>query len=626
MTGYPERYIVFDTESQAADVPAEHPTERLTLRLGVALIVDHRAPKGSRDCWHEFRSDEEFHDMIAGLPFTTDPIVVLAHNIGFDVRQVNWMWWLGQGRYSLTPPANRRGLGHYKTPLFIADSPPFIIRLWRPDGQQLLLLDSFQWFAVRLETLGEWIGEPKWERPAPDADEERWREYCRQDVEVLHGALRLLWAFLRERRIPDWAFTPAAQAMQIYRMRYEKKRLTRAEDPTLLTLDRHAYYGGIVEAFRLGEIPGPLYQLDVSSLYPFVMHKHDFPCRIESHGDYSAEPRIPDAFAPFASTAEVWLDSPVHPFPVRGSDQTCWCTGKVRTILCRPELERAWSLGVVRKVGRWVRYELANLFSDFVGDYWGWRSASTQQGRELDAQTCKILMNALHGKFGQRTGEWVAFGRTAEKGKYGSGLSCSFEHPGHSYYRLIDGIEFHMTPDQEDPRGFVPIAAWTASYARAYMWDMIHTAGIDHVYHVATDSLIVDGVGLGALQLAGFVEEAALGLFRVEGTAEKCVIHGANCVDWGAKKKRPGVKRGSMEEAPDIWRVPKWSGFIEDITREQFGAVTIQQLLYDMSRRYERRESARDGTTRPWHIDNWDVTPEAQSDMPIPRRRLGEVT
>jgi hypothetical protein len=151
------------------------------------------------------------------------------------------------------------------------------------------------------------------------------------------------------------------------------------------------------------------------------------------------------------------------------------------------------------------------------------------------------------------------------------------------------------------------------------MWDMVHLAGLDHVHHIATDSLIVDGVGLGALQVAGLVEDGVLGLFRHEGTAEQCHIHGANVVDWGERKKRPGIKRGSREIAPNVWSVPKWSSFAEDTCKGNLDSVSIETWLVTLSLRYSRREVLSDGSTRPWSIENWTVTPEEQSRMSIGR-------
>lgn len=78
MTGYPERYIVFDTESRTTKVKGDPPVEKLSLRLGCALVVDGRAGRGAREWWQDFRTEDEFHDMIEGIFFTTTPIYVFA--------------------------------------------------------------------------------------------------------------------------------------------------------------------------------------------------------------------------------------------------------------------------------------------------------------------------------------------------------------------------------------------------------------------------------------------------------------------------------------------------------------------------------------------------------------------
>lgn len=617
MTVVPERYIVFDTESHAERADGDVPTQRLSLRLGSLLYVERGEHGPPREEWHDFRTDDEFHDFLSALPFTTAPVVVLAHNIGFDVRQVNWWWWMGQGRYTLTHPGKGQGGTPSSKVTYVTDSPPFIVRLYAAMGQAYLLLDTYQWLGAPLHRVGEWIGEPKGEMPAPDAPDAAWWDYCRRDVNVLHEALKRLWGWLDRYRMPRWAYTPAMQSMQLYMMRYAKGRIVKSEDPEPLALDRHAYYAGLAEAFRVGEIEGPLYQLDVSSLYPSVMRENPFPCEVLNSGDASMYPDAPAELEPWDTTAEVWLETPAHPFPVRASNGTHWVTGRVRTALCGPELARAHSLGVIRRVGHWVRYRMDAPFGEFVDFWWLQRMLARREGRPLDEAMCKRILNSLHGKFGQRSHQWADTGIRWDRGKYGAGIAVTMDKDVHTYWRIVAGVEFSSPYEGEDPRGFVPIAAWTASYGRCAMWDAIYTAGLDHVFHCATDSLIVDGVGLGQLQLAGLVDAETLGLFRHVATEDRCTIHGVHSIDWGAKRTRPGVKNGAIEVAPDVWHVEKWIGFEEDLSRGNLNSVSIETWFLSTSRKSLRRAVSDDGSTSPRSIDNWGLTLKEQSRMPI---------
>ena len=220
------------------------------------------------------------------------------------------------------------------------------------------------------------------------------------------------------------------------------------------------------------------------------------------------------------------------------------------------------------------------------------------------------------------------------------GVPTDVRHPDHEYshgryvkkgakdckdLRVLNGVEFVRGQDEEDPHGFVPIAAWTSSYARCFMWDMIHLAGIDNVSHVATDSLLVNGVGLGRLQLHGYVEDGEIGKFRVEGSTDHCVVKATNVVDFGDIKKRPGVKEGAVNRGEEIWEVEEWSGFTEDVFAGVTDRVTIDTILLGLALAANRRELAADGSTRPWRIVNWALTPEEQSDAPIERHGLGEI-
>lgn len=621
MRGYPERYIVFDTESREERLDAKIPTVELTLRLGMALIVDDDGPNRSTVRYHGFRTDAEFHEMVLGLPHSAKPIYVFAHNMGFDSRMVNWMGWLGDGRYSLLPPPGMPGAFRYTSPLFVTESPPFIVRLFRGDGQQVILLDTVQWFGVGIRDLGDFIDYPKGKLPDEDAPEDDWWTYCQRDVDVLHRSLQRLWSFMRSERIPDFGATPAAQAMHLYRMRYEKKRIKRPEDMDVLKLDRHAYYGGLIEALHVGPIEGVVHEIDITSLYPYLMHNNPFPCEVIDSGDFSGESGVPPDFAWSDCTAEVWLESGDHPFPVRGKDATLWVTGRIRTALAGPELVMAHALGVVRRVGRWVRYRTDHLFGDFVDHWWGRRIRARERGVKIPELVCKAVLNALHGKFGQRTGDWVPTGVRKEEGMYGTGKYLKRGGPPYPDFRILDGHEWIRSSDEEDPNSFVPIASWTASYGRVYMWEMMRLAGVDNVHYIATDSLLVNGVGLGNLQVAGLVEDGVMGLFHHERSHEGCHIYGVGAIDFPAKKVRSGVKPGTLEVGPDVWPVERWSSFSDDIFHGRLSSVTIQSLCISYAKTNLRREVLASGMTRPWSVANWDVSLARQKDTPITPRR-----
>jgi hypothetical protein len=616
MKGYPTRYVVYDTETTEHVTSTSPRQVDLRLRLGVAIITDPTPSSKSHRYPIEFKTSKEFHDAIQNMPLSRDPIYIFAHNIGFDVRTVEFFRLVALGTYSLLPPMSVAGYARYRDPLFITDSPPFIVRLWRRDGQQLMLIDTYQWCPKSLAQIGEEIGRPKAKMPSLDGTDDEWFDYCMTDVDVLLRCIERVWEFLKRLRLPDFCTTPASQAMLCYRMRYERKRIIRPENPDVFRLDRMGYYGGQVEAFRLGLHEANTYQLDVTSLYPFVMLDNLYPCAVETHRE-DTDPITPDdRFDPRCTTAEVYIDSPEWPYPVRGSDETLWVNGRVRTVLCGPELERAHVMGHIVHIGRYVRYLMDDLFSDYVSWLWDIRDTARRAGDKFTADLAKSLLNTLHGKFGQRTGEWRHQGRDQPNNMFGSGkvIGTGIDHD--TSYRILAGHTYYKTRDEEDPRGFAPIAAWCASYGRCFMHDARYVAGENNVLYQATDSLLVDGEGLGQLQLAGMVNGDRLGTFRHEETYPWVAVRGVHNLDLGDKRKRPGVPSKALLVASETYEIERWQGFDQAISMGNVSSVSISTVYQHCKSSCTRRHVNGDGTSVPHRVDNWHLSPEDQAKVP----------
>jgi DNA polymerase type B, organellar and viral len=620
MQGYPRRYIVLDTETTAQWIKATLPTQRLTLRLGICLIVDPDTYGDREDIYHGFNDADEFWAMIRTLPQSKDPVYVLAHNMGFDSRIIKLYDKIADGTMALLPPAGTAGESRYKTPLFIAESPPFIVRVFRDDGQRFVWLDTFQWLRASLAKVGEWIKYPKKMMPDADAPDSVWMDYCQGDVDTLHQALKRLWGYLRAHNIPDWEYTPAALSRRIYTIRFEKKRIEYPEDPSVLKLDRLGYYAGKVECFRVGPVKGPIYQIDVCSLYPHMMAQNPFPAKVVGHGDWTKESEIPGDFRPDSTTGEVWIRSGDSEYPVRGSDQTLYTNGAVRTVLCGPELHRAWTRGHVVRVGRWVRFECRDLFSSYMSYWTKSRQASDRRVNKLESSTCKMIANSLHGKFGQQTGEWEHVGKDSVKGTFASGRIYSPEVRKWIDLRVLDGHHYERHKADEDARSFVPIASWTASYGRVYMDWMIDIAGPDDVLYQATDSLLVTSAGYHRLKQAGVIDTGQVGHFRTEATYNEVTIWNVNQLDLDTSKRRSGVRTGSVEIEPGIWSCERWESCADGVFSTNQDSVTIETTLIAPSLRFSRREVTANGMTVPWSIDNWTYSPERQALVPVLRR------
>ena len=72
-------------------------------------------------------------------------------------------------------------------------------------------------------------------------------------------------------------FTAASQAHQGFRRSYKNDRIEIHDNDAVLRLERESLAGGRCEAYHIGSVSGPIYHLDINSLYPAVAYTQMLP-------------------------------------------------------------------------------------------------------------------------------------------------------------------------------------------------------------------------------------------------------------------------------------------------------------------------------------------------------------
>jgi hypothetical protein len=612
MSAYPDRYIVVDTETNVPDDRGCWFEASLEFRLGVAKVIDPDGPSPQSPTYLDFDDVDMFHCHVAGMPRTSLPIYVFAHNAGFDLRILKFFDYLADGWYSLFPPGRGPGSGRMRMPLIVLENPPLIIKTWRPDGQEITWLDTFQWVNMSLKSIGKNMGVEKGVMPPADAPIGEWYDYCRIDVDVLDHALNNIWSWLKRNKVRAFHPTRAGQSRLIYREKYEHKRIIYPDDSSILHLDRVGYYGGRTDLWRVGTVSGPIYQLDINSLYPYVMRENWYPVEQIECGDASTDKSRDVTLCPSCVTAEVYLDSPDVGYPVRCRDGTVFCRGRVRTVLPGPEFKGAVASGHVVRVGRWSRYRMLRIFHEFISDYWRMRVEAKASGDKVSDLIIKLLMNSLYGKFGQKTGEWVWHDRSGGSHEFREGILPLDALGREVDYRIIAGHTFYRASTDEARGSYIPIAAYVTSYARILMNNMREIAGEGNYFYQATDSLYVNQQGYDNLVSAGVVDGDRLGRFKVEDIYDECTFRNIHNLDKGLKKVRGSVKPSAIEYAGNYYEVINWESLQSGLMRRNASRVVLTRMWKHLNPTYKRQFVRPDGSTIPHFIDNWGVLPEHQ--------------
>lgn len=339
--------------------------------------------------------------------------------------------------------------------------------------------------------------------------------------------------------------TAASQAVQILRTRHDVRRLHCHTHPECLQLERLAYYGGRVEAYRTGVIPGPVYHVDVRSMYPSIGLELAAPVSLRGYyGDASPARRVVES-DPAACCAHVgvWCDQPR--FPRRAGGEIEYPVGDFDTWLCGPELSEAVRGGVVRTVYAAARY---NCYPALAGFYqWQQRELerSRASGQAVLCQWLKRVGNGLVGKFGEPGRRWVACPSRTEMGPFDEWYQRGADGET-TRYRNIGWHTQRLERHGESYWSMPAIAGWITSAGRVRLWNYLETAGRENVWYTDTDGLLCGQAGYDRLLRGGHIRDGETGHLRLVGCYSQATIYGIRHYQFGNTIVCAGVPRGAI--------------------------------------------------------------------------------
>jgi len=538
----PSSVLFFDVESLL-----EEKDDNITLhhfRLGVAKYVRFNPDGSIRNITtYRFTKQSSFWDIVKDRTLSKKPLYLVAHNVKYDIAVLRFYNYLPQMGYNLTS---------------IYDKYQTTIMRFRRDKQSLVIMDNANIFPGKLEKWGKALNIPKLPMPPWGADNETWFTYCERDVEIMVRLWERWFQTLREYELGRWGITLASQAFNIFRHRFMKHKICIHNNEEAITLERQAYRGGRSQPFFIGKLnSGPYYKLDVNSMYPYVMRRYEYPTAL---GGIKGDIRLSELYARlkrYAVIANVTIctDTPLYPY--KQGTRTVYPVGTFRTTLCTAELKEAVKRNHVLAVHKVVWYRTRRLFVDYIDFCYKRKLEAERSGNVAERQFWKLLMNALYGKFGQRSSTTKVIG-TTDKIMFTT-MPAKDVTTGERYLiHAIGKTLFRQVQESEGYNSFVAIAAEVTAYARVYLWRLIEQAGVHNVFYVDTDSLIVNQAGY--LRLLHYLHDTNLGMLKVEGIADEIVLRAPKDYVFGKKERIKGVPSSAEQLDENVYRYEFWPG------------------------------------------------------------------
>lgn len=564
--GVPSRFIFFDTETKEQKLDNKYKVHNLW--FGYALYWRFPRPHQLKDeRWCYFETPQEFWGFVFRNFDKKSKLVLIAHNIQYDFQVVKGFKYL-----------RRAG---FKPNKIILNGTANIWQ-FRKDTKTILALDNLNYFRVPLKVLGDQVGLEKLQMPQATSPKQEWLIYCKRDVEILYNTWVRWLSFLKENNLGHFGLTLPSQAFNAFRHRFMPEKIFIHKLSTAQELERESYHGGRTECFYIGEYQTePIYNLDVNSMYPYVMLKNEYPKKLVKVVGNMSLNQLKEWIKTHCVTARVDLSTQDPIFPLLQEGKLIFPIGSFKTTLTTRELKEAVKRDCLKSVEKAVIYEKANLFKGYVEFFWLKRQQYQKEGNHLYQFISKLFLNSLYGKFGQRNDVFEVVGYDP---KLQDVVETIFDYDTgeRRIRRVIMGRVEESIKKVEAYNSFPAIAAHITADARLYLWQLIEKAGNSNVLYCDTDSLFVTKQGYNRLKSK--LSKTKLGFLKLVGKGNGIIIRGLKDYEFANTIKIKGVKKDAIQLDNNSWRQLHFES-LQGALRK---GISDTQRVYDIVKRYKR--------------------------------------
>jgi len=476
----------------------------------------------------------------------------------------------------------------------------FIDRI-KKGKQSIDLVNVGNYFKTTVKAMGDMVNLPKLGVDFKKVSEEELFTYCERDAEILEKVMQGWFTFIKDNDLGNFGLTLPSQAFNAYRHRFMDTELYMHRPGQPEALERQSYKGGRVECFYIGKAPkDTYYKLDINSMYPYVMANREYPYRCMYALKNPALSRLRPWLEEHCVIAEVEIDTPEPVYPVYHEGKTIFPVGRFSVTLTTPSLKYALSHGYIKAIKEVGLYNKANIFRDYVNYFYGKRKEYQKVGNDIYQYACKILLNSLYGKFGQKS-------RIEKTVEYSDNMTCKREEiidirTGRLITEMIFGGKKRITEltEVESFNSFCAIASHVTDYARMLLWQYIQKAPLKTLFYCDTDCLIVNSEGYKSYQ--DDIEPDMLGAFKIEEVSRELEIRGLKHYRFGKDWKRKGVRKESEQLSETCFKMDIWPGFPLVFRQKMNEPYTVHKQEKNLTGEYTKGEVQSDGWVTPIRI------------------------
>lgn len=534
-----------------------------------------------------FTKLNKFHAYLDTLLHTLGHLELIAHNTGFDATVCRIFEWIKT--HKMIHDAYNPVYGSY-------------ICSFKNDDYKVTLIDNINFFAGKLEKIGEELGIKKLKMPKKDAKLKEWVKYCSRDVEIVTKDLQLLSKVSSQWGAGALTVTRASLAFRVYRNSFLNTTIKLHNNLDVLRKEYRSYYGGRTEAFSKGLMTKQdYYYLDFNSLYPSVMVDGKFSIRYRGkvkNPTYQILVKLSKMFNILAQVT-VQVNEPCLPF--RDKNGLTFPVGSWKVWLAYPELRYALESGYVSDIHECHVYHREAIFEEFITSLHELKQKAKNKGNTIIATCYKLMLNSLYGKFAQKRKDLVDTGETDDL-DYALVNYINMKTGEKYLQRILDHHIFKETNPRVSIFSVPIIAAEVTSLARLKLWKGIKQAKLSNVYYVDTDSIFTNVEGYNRLK--PLIKKGKLGALELEGVEQHYKINSEKDYEFGAKKTLKGVPIGAKQLGDNKYSYTRFATQTQVLNSDYFNTVWEGKFKKTLKRNHRKGVLGSNGRSTPWRINN----------------------
>ena len=565
----PHRWIVADTESARHKVADG---EQLRFRLACATRWRDDLETGDHRESADFWDATAFWRWVLGHCYTHGRTVLWFHNAGHDIGQLDGFAILPKLGYELAWCNLDRNVS---------------VCTWRGPHGTLVIADTYTWIPKSLDELAPMVGMGKTPLPGKDDPDDVWLERCRTDVEITRRVVEQLLTFIRAEHLGNWQPSGAGMGHTAWRHRFMDTKLLVHDDAAALDAERAAMHTGRAEAWWHGRAQGgPYTEYDMHMSYCRIAAECLLPAKLWEHDVRPSRKVHQFGLDHFRVLARSTVTTRTPCVPARLEGRIVWPVGTFETWLWDTELSLLRETGGSYVVHEQYRYTRKPALQSWA--QWSMRicSLGSDHVHPIAREWVKHQSRAVIGRMALRTPTWEEWG---DNWLPHTGISLITDAATGATRRMMHvGAKVLAESDRSEAANAVPqVTSWIMAEARARLWRACQAAGVDHVLHVDTDSLICDRVG--AARLGDAIGSGLPGAWRAKASWRSLEITGPRHYRAPGRRQVPGVPRRAIEQPDGSFVGEVWDSLARSLTEAPGDAGRIRERTWRPRRADHRR-------------------------------------